>query len=252
MGDDYLGEWEAWRRAREERLASPHGFLSISGLHWLDVTPRRYDGAPGAWWLGPDGVEVELGDFESLTLEGAEITGHQVLGLVDESRNPGPGGRVEIEVASRDGAVLLRPRDPAHELRRNYRPTPLYPPSPEWVVPATYTPYDEPTDETVGEVAFTVAGHRATLVAFDDDGGLWLVFSDTTAGQTTYPAGRQLYAPAPDADGTVVLDFNRTINQPCAYTDFTTCPVPPPQNRLPFAIEAGEQDPKQSVAAAQE
>ena len=67
------------------------------------------------------------------------------------------------------------------------------------------------------------------------------MFSDATSGTTTYPAGRQLYAPAPAADGTVVLDFNRTINLPCAYTDFTTCPVPPPQNRLPFAIEAGEQ-----------
>ena len=100
-------------------------------------------------------------------------------------------GELEIEVASRDGAVLLRPRDPAYELRRNYRPTPLYPPSPQWVVPATFTPYDEPpTDESVGEVAFTLACQRATLVAFDDEGGLWLVFWDATAGQTTYPAGR--------------------------------------------------------------
>ena len=64
MSDDFLGNWDAWRRARETALTAPHGFLSITALHWLDATPQRYDGVPGAWWLGPDGVEVELGDFE--------------------------------------------------------------------------------------------------------------------------------------------------------------------------------------------
>ncbi len=245
MVDDFLAAWKAWRRAHEDVVTAPHGFLSITGLHWLDATPRRYDGAPGEWWLGPDGVEVELGDSESLTLEGAEIRGHHVIGRVNEGGIRARAGDLEIEVASRDSAVLLRPRDPANEVLRQHRPTPNYPPAPEWVVPATFAPYDgvPPTDNTIGEVTFTVAGQQATLVAFDDHGALWLVFADTTAGRTTYPAGRQLYAPAPDADGSVVLDFNRTINLPCAYSDFTTCPVPLPQNRLPFPIEAGEQLP---------
>jgi len=45
-------------------------------------------------------------------------------------------------------------------------------------------------------------------------------------------------------DGTVLLDFNRAVNLPCAFTDnFPICPVPPPQNRLPFPIEVGEKDP---------
>jgi uncharacterized protein (DUF1684 family) len=41
----------------------------------------------------------------------------------------------------------------------------------------------------------------------------------------------------------VVLDFNRAANLPCAYTDLATCPLPPPENRLPVAIEAGEKIP---------
>ncbi len=252
MADDFLGKWDAWRSAHEDVVTNPHGFLSITGLYWLDSTPQRFDGAPGAWWIGPGGVEVEVGDFESLTLDGEEIRGHHVLGAVDESGVRAQAGELQIEVASRDGAVLLRPRDPGHELLRQHRPTLNYPPSPDWVVPATFTRYERPTDDSIGEVAFAIADQPATLVAFDDNGGLWLVFSDATAGLTTYPAGRQLYAPAPAADGSVLLDFNRTINLPCAYTDFTTCPVPLPQNRLPFPIEAGEQNPKKSVAAAQE
>lgn len=41
-------------------------------------------------------------------------------------------------------------------------------------------------------------------------------------------------------NGTVVLDFNKAYNPPCAFTDFATCPLPPRQNRLPVRIEAGE------------
>ena len=40
-----------------------------------------------------------------------------------------------------------------------------------------------------------------------------------------------------------MLDFNRATNLPCAYTDLATCPLPPPENRLPVAIEAGEKIP---------
>jgi uncharacterized protein (DUF1684 family) len=254
VAEDFLGAWNAFRAAREERLSAPHGFLAITGLHWLDSTPQRYDGAPGAWWIASDGVVVELGPEESLTIHGREIRGHHVLGHVDEAGVRARSGDVEIEVAGRGGAVLLRPRDPAHALRAGHRPTPTFPPSPDWVLNATFHALDgdRPIEEAIGEVAFEVAGEVQRLVAYDDDGGLWLVFADATSGTTTYDAGRQLYTPGPAGDGSVVLDFNRTTNLPCAYTDFTTCPVPLPQNRLQVAIEAGEQMPLQSVASAQE
>lgn len=252
MVDNFLGEWEAFRRDREEKLSAPHGFLSITGLHWLDTTPQRCDGAPGTWWLGPDGVHVELAGGESLTIDGRAVTGHQVLGRVAEAGLRAHAGDVVVEVAGRGDAVMLRPRDPSSALLARYERTPTYPPSPDWAIRATFHPLEvERIDEVVGQVAFEIHGQPARLVAYEDNGGLWLVFSDATAGRTTYAAGRQLYAPAPDADGTVVVDFNRTINLPCAYTDFTTCPVPIPQNRLPFPVEAGEQNPV-LVAAAHE
>lgn len=251
MEEDFLGQWQAWRRAREQRLTAPDGFLAITGLHWLDGTPRRYAGAPGAWWLDADGVGVELGPDEALTIDGREVRGRHRIGPVDETGIRARAGDVVVEVAGRDHAVVLRPRDPAHPLRTGHRPTPTYPPSPDWVVPATFHPYDgdRPDPDAVGEVRFTVGDQPVRLVAFDDDGGLWLVFSDATSGRTTYPAGRQLTAPAPAADGSVVLDFNRTANLPCAYTQYTTCPVPLPQNRLSVAIEAGEQDPRNESLA---
>jgi uncharacterized protein (DUF1684 family) len=68
---------------------------------------------------------------------------------------------------------------------------------------------------------------------------LFFVFRDLTAGQTTYPAARFLKAPRP-RDGQTNLDFNQAYSPPCAFTQFATCPLPPPQNRLGIAIPAGE------------
>ena len=70
-----------------------------------------------------------------------------------------------------------------------------------------------------------------------------MLFTDETSGVTTDPANRSLTVAAPDPDGTVVVDFNRAVNLPCAYTEFATCPLPPAENHLPVAVEAGEKKP---------
>jgi len=53
---------------------------------------------------------------------------------------------------------------------------------------------------------------------------------------------------APASDLTVVLDFNRATNLPCAYTELATCPLPPAENHLPVAVEAGERIPYEAGA----
>ena len=55
----------------------------------------------------------------------------------------------------------------------------------------------------------------------------------------------------PVRTGSTIIDFNRAVNLPCAYTDFATCPLPPAENRLPIAIEAGEKTPLSRVHAAE-
>ena len=69
---------------------------------------------------------------------------------------------------------------------------------------------------------------------------LWFVFRDQTSGKTTYAASRFLYVPMPK-NGFVEIDFNKAENPPCVFTDYATCPLPPPQNRLELAVTAGEQ-----------
>ena len=83
-------------------------------------------------------------------------------------------------------------------------------------------------------------------------GSLIVLFTDATSGVTTYGANRVITLEPPAADGAVVLDFNRAVNLPCAYTDLATCPLPPRENRLPVAVEAGEKIPfeREAVVAA--
>ena len=68
---------------------------------------------------------------------------------------------------------------------------------------------------------------------------LWFILRDLTSGTETYPAARFLYADAPK-DGWTMLDFNLAYNPPCAFNPYTTCPLPPSDNRLRVRIEAGE------------
>jgi uncharacterized protein (DUF1684 family) len=131
-------------------------------------------------------------------------------------------------------------------------------------VTGRYEPFDAPRPTTVGaavdglqhvydapgRVVFELAGRPLSLTAFPGAGdGLMVLFTDETSGVTTYAANRVLQlSPAPD--GTVVLDFTRAVNLPCAYTDLATCPLPPAENRLPVAVEAGEKTPRERAAVA--
>jgi hypothetical protein len=144
-------------------------------------------------------------------------------------------------------------------VRTTYVGTPTYPASVDWVILGTFVPYDEPQSvvvgasvegmthvyESPGEIEFEREGQVLRLIAFNGDrpDELFIVFADSTSGLTSYAACRFLSVEGPGPSGAVTLDFNRATNPPCAYTDFATCPLPPPRNHLPLAIQAGEMVP---------
>jgi uncharacterized protein (DUF1684 family) len=258
--DRFNRAWHDWHREHDARLADPHGFLAITGLHWLTDEPERWDDAPGAWSTGPDGVVVALDDGEELVIDGSPVRGEHRFGVLPERGGVTAGwGDAVIEVAKRGGHDILRPRHPDHPLRTGFRGTPAYAPDPRWVTTGRYVAFDEPRPTTVGaaveglqhvydapgRIDFAVDGRALSLTAFGGGtpGTLFILFTDATAGVTTYAACRNLHVEAPDADGRVTLDFNRAANLPCAYTEFATCPLPPAENRLPIAVEAGEKLP---------
>jgi uncharacterized protein (DUF1684 family) len=262
---DFAADWDAWHARHEARLAAPDGFLAITSINWLDETPARFPDAPGEWSADDSGVTVELAAGEELTLDGKRITGRHHFGQVPERGGFFPRDAVAVyEVARRGGNDILRPRHPGAPLRAAFRGTPAYAPDPRWVIRGRYRPFAEPRDVTVGSVVedlrhvyaapgaveFEVDGQRLALTAFNGQapGSLHILFTDATSGVTTYAANRSLQVEPPGPDGAVTLDFNRAVNLPCAYTEFATCPLPPAENRLPVAVEAGERIPREAQA----
>ncbi|GGL46689.1 DUF1684 domain-containing protein [Nocardia jinanensis] len=258
--DAFIADWQDWHRQQEARLADPHGFLAITGLHWLTGTPQRFADAPGAWSTGADGIEVVLDDGAELVIDGTAVRGSYRFGIIPERGGvEAVWGDAVVEVARRGGHDIVRPRHPDNPLRTAFHGTPAYAPDPKWVVLGRYTAFAEPRPTTVGaaveglehvyeapgRIEFELGGEKLGLTAFPGKapGSLSVLFTDTTSGVTTYAANRVLQVPPPAADGTVHLDFNRAANLPCAYTDLATCPLPPAENRLPVAIEAGEKIP---------
>ncbi|WP_433795149.1 DUF1684 domain-containing protein [Actinoplanes sp. CA-252034] len=260
MTTSFQQQWDQWHTGHEKRRADPHGFLAITGLHWLTETPQSFDDAPGAWSTGPSGVTVALAEGESLTTATGTITGTHTFEPIEERGDViVEHGDVHIEIARRGGHDVVRPRSPRSPLLTAYTGTPAYPADEKWVVTGRFVRFDEPQPTTVGSVAegiehvyespgrveFEVGGEQLSLIAFNGTapGSLSVLFTDATSGLTTYAANRSLAVAAPAEDGTVTLDFNRATNLPCAYVDFATCPLPPAGNRLPVAIEAGERIP---------
>jgi uncharacterized protein len=259
-GTAFEQDWQDWHRAHDRVLSDPHGFLAITSLHWLAGEPTRYPDAPGEWSTGPDGVTVVLAEGEELVLDGTALSGRHSFGILAERSSVFPtSGDAVIEVAKRGGHDIVRPRHPSHPLRVDFVETPAYAPDPRWVVAGRYLAFDEPRPTTVGaavegllhvydapgRVEFELQGQQLSLTTFagKTPGSLLALFTDATSGVTTYAANRTLSIDAPAADGTVLLDFNRSANLPCAYTDLATCPLPPAENRLPIAVEAGDKIP---------
>jgi uncharacterized protein (DUF1684 family) len=92
-----------------------------------------------------------------------------------------------------------------------------------------------------GYAEFRLNDATFKLDAIAEDDGLFFVFRDATAGDTTYSPARFLTVEKRPKNGdTFTLDFNKAYNPPCAVSEFTTCPIAPKQNVLKVRVEAGE------------
>lgn len=246
--ETFAAAWQRWHDERERYFADPLGWVSLTGLYWLTGEFQDVADLPGRWRADADAVYVQ-------GIDGADrlepVEGAPGL-LVD-------AGDRRIEVIRRTGSAALRVHDPKSPHLQAYTGIPTYAPDERWSVSGTFTPYEQPRTVTTGAVVeglehrlnavgvidFELGGVAQQLVAFGAaSGALQVLFTDATSGVTTYPGARSLSIAEPAPDGKVTLDFNRAANLPCSFTDYATCPVAPPQNRLSVAVEAGEQNPR--------
>lgn len=258
-----------WRQGYETRLQADYGWLSVSGLSFLrpgvntigslhgsDVLlPARL--APlevGRIVLSDRGIVLHLRAGVRATVDGTPAPAIVRLQPAEEGA-AAPRvriGEVEFHLHRSGERVGIRVRNPQSAVRRAFTGVRWFAPDARYDVVATLersaAPQTVPVRNILGDaeqytspgtLTFTLAGRHLALVPFSvDDGRLWLVFRDASAGRATYGT-RFLYA-EPLGGNQYRLDFNRTYNPPCAYNPHTTCPTPLDQNILLVEIPAGE------------
>ncbi|MHA7240372.1 DUF1684 domain-containing protein [Arthrobacter sp. TMS1-12-1] len=278
MSTDQTPE-ERWRRFRDARnaaLAEDHGWLTLTSFQWLGGEPAQVDGVPGAWSSTGDSARLTArasGGLTDLTdPTGGRVEGTITATLDDEDSllwvayGGEDGRRVVVELARRAGRYALRTRDAASPVLTGFAGVPTFGYRPDLVVEGRFEPYGEPrhepiatahpevpgSHETAGEVVFSLPGDSRRFrlrAAQDGAGSLSITFHDATNGVST-AAWRSVTTRRPRPDGGVVLDFNRAINYPSAFTPFGTCPAPVGANVVDALIEAGEKDPGGGQAAS--
>jgi uncharacterized protein (DUF1684 family) len=145
--------------------------------------------------------------------------------------------------------------DEAHPAARRVLGVETFPVDSRWRVAARFDALDRPTPVSVpdvrggtidvtavGQLVLRIAGreHRLTALNPSAQEPFWVMFKDATNGSSTFGGYRVLWVPrVRDGDWTVV-DFNMAGNPPCAYSPHTLCPLPPRENTLAIAVEAGE------------
>jgi len=249
-----------FRERRNLAAVQPEGPLALTNTQWVDMEQTIW-GVPGVWAPrgdGGSGLLVKADASDGVVVDGVAVEGETVVrGKDDESPSTVVFSEsVSGHVIAAEGAYALRVWDSQSEGIANFGGIDAFPYSPEWVITGTWTEipggksvgFEHLKEEGVardevvpGEIRFSHDGQDYNIAAFKAGRALQLVFADATNGDSTYSVGRFLFL-APHPDGSITLDFNYAILPPCAFSYAFNCPLPPAQNRFPFAIEAGEKN----------
>jgi len=262
---------EQWKTQRAARLTSETGWLTLAGLYWLKPGENTFGRAKsnslvldnaalpdraGSFVLKGDKVKFVARKGAGITHDGKPVS---EIDLVPDTAgeptvlNSGP---VAFFLIERTGKLGIRVRDSDSPHRKQFSGLEYFPVNDGWVFNARFEPYAQRKQVSIvnilgmqeemdapGALVFTKDGKEYRLDAVleaPDDKELFVMFADGTSGKETYGAGRFMYVEMPK-DGVVRLNFNKAYNPPCAFNEFATCPLPPPQNRLTaLRIDAGE------------
>lgn len=248
--------WFDWRNARHAELAGADSWIGLVGLYWLEPGSNRVGSAQDCIVRLPGGPS-HLGDL--LWAEN-QLLWKPVDGLLQELKSDQDGNPSVVDsapwaffVVERDGRLAARVRNRNWAANQPFSGLSYFDYDAAWCLEAAWCELEQPLVTEVPNVAgdlrpvtvthkavFRLAGEAFELLPMSvSETEVFFVFRDRTSGRETYGAGRFLKV-QPARDGSIFLDFNFAYNPPCAFTAFATCPLPPPENWLPFAVPAGE------------
>lgn len=264
---EYRENIENWRKGRVERLTSESGYLTQVGLEWLQQGENHLGSLQSSTINIPGGPDdwgtliVDGDELKYLPTAGAGILvdGKEVAQAVLVADNQGKPtvvsqGDLSFYVINRlSYALRIKNRNSADRI--GFSGIESYDIQQDWRMNARFTKAEkgqtieianvlgQNEDSPVfGTVEFERDGETFRLIGLgnEDSTSLWFLFADRTSGRETYGAGRFLYSDGMPENGRVVVDFNKAYNPPCAFNDYSTCPLPPQENRLKLAVTAGE------------
>ena len=264
--EEYISHINEWDSVRLERLKSPEGWLNLAGLYWLDTGINSIGSSPDNDIVFPRGPErfgfttlesgevwFDCGDCTEIEADGEKITGKIKIFGGGERTVLITGDSLGFFIISRGGRTGIRLRDYNHPRIQALRKINRYHPDTKWIKKARFIESGDDLTVRVPDVLGDVNEEPVPgILEFEFGGEVWrlyptgsrdrlfIIFADDTNAIDTYGAGRFLSAGAPDKDGTVYIDFNKAYNPPCAFSPYATCPLPPKENYLPFAVTAGE------------
>jgi len=263
----YVSQIEKWRTDHQAELLSDSGWFTVAGLFWLkpgantvgagpeydvQLTKNFEQGKFGEIAFANGSALLTVANGVKATSGGKPISSIDLINAQKSKPTTINVGSQSFFVIERDGRYAVRLKDTQNEPRLNFHGLKWYPISPKFRVTAKFEPFPKPKDVLIpnvlgttfkmkseGILKFRLKGKEYSLQPVEEGDHLFIIFKDLTSKTDTYGAGRFLYAAAP-VNGKVMLDFNKAENPPCAFTEFATCPLPPPQNRLNVEIPAGE------------
>jgi uncharacterized protein (DUF1684 family) len=266
----YVAELDTWHAERVQRLTDPNNYLTLIGLFWLEegengvgsdpsntvVLPEQYSpDFAGTIVVEGEKIVAKAKTGVEIMIAGEALSEREIASDADGLPDILEISTINFYVLERGGRYAVRVKDPEAETRINFTGIERFPANPKFRIEAEFEAYDPPkkrqvatiigTEETFlvpGVIKFELDGTPCELypvIASPEAKMLFLIYSDETNGIESYGAGRFLYSER-EKDGRVLIDFNKSVNPPCAFTRYATCPLPPPDNHLNVRIEAGE------------
>jgi uncharacterized protein (DUF1684 family) len=264
-----LSEIKKWDEARLLALKSATGWVNLAGLFWLKPGENKFgQGSDNDLVFDHPEFPVVLGKFilndheviwETAVNHPVSDKGKPVNSVVQFSVDSMQGISLAYKtfrwsIIKRENLVGVRFRDLANPALDKLQEIPRYKVSTDWVIPASFEPSLVPTITTTnilgqsyqqphpGKIHFQVEGKSYSLDVVDEGtpGEYHIVFGDETNGDETYASGRFIDIHKPDASGMTYINFNKSYNPPCAFSEFSTCPIPTKANTLPIKIQSGE------------
>ena len=167
-----------------------------------------------------------------------------------------------MERQSKDSSFLIEKETPfSVEQIASFSGLKYYPITEDFIFKASLVPFDEeqiiklktsterlPEYIVYGYVFFEYKGAEKRLTAYQSvkhqhdslyNDLLFLPFTDNNSTITTYGGGRYVDFKIPEGE-IFILDFNKAYNPYCAYNHKWSCVIPPRENTLDFAVDAGE------------